>query len=196
VVAEVYALLEYRAWRTEARRRRTEYRRLAADVARAGFGEDPPVGTFAYYEHLRNFTASGAFDRNPGGQFTPEVDETTYNGRLWRLARETYWTDPAAPPPEESAAYRDALRVYLQRAVRPEFAWSWRDAALEYDLYRLTIARSNVASQRAQAFAGVLLANHLLSMVDALASVRVRLPADPGVGGVGVVASIPWPRPR
>lgn len=197
VITELYAWLEYRAWRTEGRRRRGEYQRLAADVARAGFGAGlPPVGPFSYYETMRNFVASGAFDRVPGGALDPEIDETTFNGQLWRLARETYWADPAVTPPEESAAYRNAQSLYIQRAVLPEYAWSWRDAALEYDLYRLTIARSNVAFRRAQSFAGVLIANHLLSMVDAIAVVRVRLPDGPAASGVAVEAAVPWPRSR
>jgi hypothetical protein len=179
VVTEVYALLEFHAWRTEGRRRRAEYRRVAADVARAAFGESPPVGPFSYYEAMRTFVSSGAFDRVPGGTLEPEVDETTFNGRLWRLARETYWADPSRAPDEGSVAYRNAVGMYIRRAVQPEYAWSWRDAALEHDLYRLTIQRSNTAFRRSQDFAGVLLANHLLSMVDALVTVQLRLPAQP-----------------
>jgi hypothetical protein len=196
VVTELYAWLEYRAWRTEGRRRRGEYQRLAAEVARAGFSADGPVGPFSYYETMRNFVASGAFDRVPGGALDPEIDESTFNGQLWRLARETFWADPAVTPPEESAAYRNAQSLYIQRAILPEYAWSWRDAALEFDLYRLTIARSNVAFRRAQSFAGVLIANHLLSMVDAIAVVRVRLPDGGPSQGVAVEASVPWPRAR
>jgi len=194
VVTEVYALLEYSAWRTEARRRRSDYRRLAADVARSQFADDPPVGPFSYYETMRSFVSSGAFDRIPGGGLDPELDEATFNGRIWRLARETYWPDPDVAPSEESVAYRSAVGLYIQRAVLPEYAWSWRDASLEFDLYRLTIQRSNTAFRRAQEFASVLLANHLLSMVDAIATVRVQLPDDPVTGVWSLHASVPWPR--
>ncbi len=194
LVTEVYALLEFNAWRTEARRRRSEYRRLAADVARSQFGADPPVGPFSYYETMRSFVSSGAFDRIPGGGLDPELDESTFNGRLWRLARETYWSDPESPPDEQSAAYRSAVGLYIQRAVLPEYAWSWRNASLEFDLYRLTIQRSNTAFRRAGEFASVLLANHLLSMVDALATIRLQLPDDPATGVWAVQASVPWPR--
>jgi hypothetical protein len=194
VVTEVYALLEFSAWRTEARRRRTDYRRLAADVAGSQFSTDPPVGPFSYYETMRSFTSSGAFDRVPGGGLDPELDESTFNGRIWRLARETYWADPDEAPSEESVAYRSAVGLYIQRAVLPEFAWSWRDASLEFDLYRLTIQRSNTAFRRAQEFASVLLANHLLSMVDAIATVRVQMPDDPATGVWSLHATVPWPR--
>ncbi len=193
-VTEVYALLEFSAWRTEARRRRAEYRRLAADVARSQFGDNPPVGPFAYYETMRSFVSSGAFDRIPGGGLDPELDESTFNGRIWRLARETYWADPDVAPNEESAAFRSAVGLYIQRAVLPEYAWSWRNASLEFDLYRLTIQRSNTAFRRAQEFASVLLANHLLSMVDAIATVRLQMPDDPATGIWSLHASVPWPR--
>jgi hypothetical protein len=196
LVVEVYAGLEFAAWRTEGRRRRTEYRRLAADVARSLFSGETPVGPFSYYETMRNFVASGSFDRVPGGEVDPEIDESTFNGSLWRLARETYWSDPAIQPPTESAAYRNAVSLYLRRAVLPEYQWSWRDAALEHDLYKLTIQRSNTAFQRAQDFVGILIANHVLSMVDAIATVRIRYPADPSVSGWGFDASVPWPRAR
>jgi hypothetical protein len=196
MVVELYAGLEFVAWRTEGRRRRTEYRRLAADVARSVFTTDAPVGPFSYYETMRNFVASGAFDRVPGGELDPEIDESTFNGSLWRLARETYWTNPAIQPPEESAAYRNAVSLYLQRAILPEYQWSWRDAALEHDLYKRTIQRSNTSFRRAQEFVGILIANHVLSMVDAIATVRVRYPTDATNGSWAIDASVPWPRLR
>jgi hypothetical protein len=195
---ETYGILEYHAQITEARRGRDRYRSLADEVARRFFGATTPVRSFSYYEAMRTYTESGAFDRTPGGDVDPEVDERTYNGRIWKLARDTYWADPDIPPPRESAAYAQAVSLYLQRAVPGELRWSWRDAALEHDQYRRAIKRSNDAFRRARTQLGLMLANHMLSMVDALATVRVRYPLSvAGVQGGGTAAvevSLPWPR--
>lgn len=192
---EAYALLEYRAQRTEAQRGQSRYREIARDVARL-FSGDRPVGPFQYYEAMRKFTESGAFDRVPGGDVDPEIDETTYNGSIWRLARDTYWSDPAVPPPQDSEAYRSAVSLYLRRAVLPEYQWSWRNAALEHDLYRTAIDRSNRAFRRARTQFGILLANHLLSMTDAFATVRVRYPQAAGGDAWEVSVTLPLPAVR
>jgi hypothetical protein len=174
IAVEVYAVLEYRAQRTEGLRGENQYRSLADGVARKFFGGTRPTNEFEYYESMEKFVESGSFDRIPGGDIDPEVDETTFNGTIWRLARETFWEDPAVAPPTGSAAYRSAVSLYLQRAVNSDFQWSWRDAALEHDLYRRSIRRSNDAYRRARQQLGVILANHLLAMADAFATIRVR----------------------
>jgi len=193
VAVEVYALLEYRAQRSEALRGQSRYREIARDVARAIFPGPRATGPFEYYEAMRRYTESGAFDRVQGGDVDPEIDETTYNGSIWRLARDTYWSDPSVPPPQDSEAYRAAVSLYLQRAVLPEYQWSWRDASLEHDLYRTTIDRSNRAFRRARTQFGILLANHLLSMADAFATVRVRYPSGAGHNAWEIEIGIPWP---
>jgi hypothetical protein len=193
VAVEVYAVLEYRAQRAEALRGQSRYREIARDVARAIFPGPRATAPFEYYEAMRKYTESGAFDRVQGGDVDPEIDETTYNGSIWRLARDTYWSDPSIPPPQDSEAYRAAVSLYLQRAVLPEYQWSWRNAALEHDLYRTTIDRSNRAFRRARTQFGILLANHLLSMADALATVRVRYPASASRNAWEIEIGIPWP---
>lgn len=193
VTVEVYSVLEYRAQLKEATRGRDSYRTLANDVARAFFTETRPTASFEIYEAMQKYVESGSFDRIPGGDIDPEIDETTFNGSLWRLARETYWSDPSVPPPVGSAAYASAVSLYLQRAVQPDFQWSWRNAALEQDLYRRSIKRSNDAFRRARSQLGVLLANHLLSMADALATIRLRYPMEGGASRLRVEVTVPWP---
>ncbi|HYV97402.1 MAG TPA: hypothetical protein VE967_08125 [Gemmatimonadaceae bacterium] len=198
MAAEAYAVLEYRSQSIEARRARAEYRTLANDVARRVFDGTRPVGDFEYYETLEKYVESGAFDRIPGGDIDPETDSRTFNGAIWLLARQTYWADPNVPPPVNSEAYAKAVSLYLRRAATDEFRWSWRDAALEHDLYKRSIKRSNDAYRRARTELGLILANHLLSMVDAFATVRLRYPqASTGVSrmqGMQVVVGLPWPR--
>lgn len=174
LAVEAWAVLEFANQRTEARRQRTRYRALARDVARALYGPTHPVGSWAYYESMEHYLESGVFDRLPGGDVDPDIDESTYNGGMWLLARQTFWSDPALAPSTASAEYRRAINFYLDRAVRPEYRWSWRNAQLEQDLYVRTIRRSNTSFRDARAALGAVLANHLLSSVDAFITLRVE----------------------
>lgn len=191
LAVDLYAFVGYRAELTEAVRNRDRYRALSHDVARAIAGDPRPVGPWDYYEAMEHYVASGAFDRVPGGDVDPEIDETTFNGSIWRLARETYWADPAVEPPHSSPAYLNAISLYLQRAVQSSYAWSWRNAALEHDLYVRAIRRSNDSYRRARTQLGVMIANHLLSMADAFATVRLRYPSALSSDGLGVEVSVP-----
>lgn len=191
MAVEGYFWLRFFADRREGLRQRDAYRQLADDVARAYFTGDKPVGNFEYYERMEHFIESGVFDAVPGGSLEPETDTTTFNGSIWLLARRTYWTDPNAPPPPDSPAYLRAEALYRDRAVLPEYRWSWRDAQLEQDLYRRTISRSNEAFRRAVQDLGVVLANHVLSTVDAYVAVRLQRSATPG-RDYGLSITIPW----
>ena len=95
-------------------------------------------------------------------------------------------------PDPASAEYRKAFAFYTTRAVQPQFRWSWRNAQLEQDVYVQTIERANQAARDARLQLGILLANHLLSMVDAYVTLRVH----GGLGAAGspssVSASLPW----
>lgn len=191
--AEAAVLAAYAASRAEGRRESRRYRMLAASVAQAPFAARPPAGDFAYYERMRHYPESGAYDLVPGDALEPEIDTLTSNGALWLLARRTYWASADTPPLADSPAYQDAIRFYEGRAVRPEFRWSWRNAQLEYDLYRRTIDRSNDANRRATSALAVLLANHLLSAVDAFVTVRLQTTRSGGRSRYDVRAVVPWP---
>jgi hypothetical protein len=199
---EGYALLQLLADSHEGRRQRTAYRDLAKRVARSPLSPVTPVGDWEYYERMEHYVASGAYDAQPGGLLDPEPDTVTYNGSVWLLARQTYWADPTVPPPVESAAYQSALAFYVQRAVTPAFVWSWENAQLEQDVFRRTIARSNDAYRRAAQDLAVIIANHVLSTVDAYVTVRLRARAAPSGAsrssalpgdGYSVVVALPLP---
>ncbi|MEW5918844.1 MAG: hypothetical protein AB1762_20750 [Gemmatimonadota bacterium] len=172
--AEAFFLIRYAQHSRDARRERDRYRALAANIARAPFSASRRHGTFAYYESMEHFVESGSFDAILGGDLDPEPDTTTFNGSMWLLARKTFWADVSVPPPRDSREWRLAESFYLTRAVRPDFRWSWRDAQLEYDEFRRTIRRSNDSYRDALTDLSVLVANHVLSSVDALVSVRLR----------------------
>jgi hypothetical protein len=168
--AEAYSLARYATDARDGRRQRDRYRALARDVARAGFGGELPDGSFDYYERMEHYARSGVYDQGRGGPLLPEGDTTTSNGALWLLARQTYWEDPTIVPPFESAAYRSAIDLYTRRAVRPDYLWSWSGAPLEQDAFRTDISRSNAAFRRSVEDLGAVLANHVLSTVDAYVS--------------------------
>jgi len=190
LAVEAYALLQYFTDRREAQRQRREYRELARRVARGFFSEERPVGNFDYYERMMKYVESGVYDLEPGGDLQPEIDTVTYNGSQWRLARQTFWSNPDSPPDPASPEYIAALNFYRARAIGPDYRWSWRNAQLEQDIFRRTIGLSNDANRRAIADLGVVLANHALSMVDAYVSVRLR--QSRGGSSIGLSASIPW----
>ena len=184
VVAEVFMVIQASRVQTDFGEARKRYRNIAADVARLPFGTDRPVGPWEYYETLAspNVTASGSYDLAIGGKFTPEPDEATYNGRQWLLARELYWSSPLEKPAENSAEYQKALLFYQARAVQGSFRWSWRDNQNAKELYVQTIKEANHSKQQGVSMVGLVAANHLLSLVDAYITVRLRR-----YGGAGIV---------
>lgn len=175
LAAEAFLLTRFLQLRHDGRRGAQRYRDLAFAVARRGFASARRDTTFEYYEQMERYTASGEFNRNPdpNGTLIPEDDLTTYNGSRWLIAQQTYFPDPNNPPPPNSQPYLDALTFYRNEAVGPDFRWSWRDASLEQQEYRATIRSSDDAFRSAQNQLGLLLANHLVSAIDALISTRL-----------------------
>jgi hypothetical protein len=171
---EAWAWIQYIDTRREGGRRRREYQSIARDVARSRFPGPYPVGDFEYYEHMLKSVESGNFDVLAGGEIDPETDTTTYNGRRWLDARRLFWEDPNNAPEVGSPAYRSALEFYQANAIPTQYRWSWRSATLEYDTFRRTIVRSNVAYKRSVEYLGVIIANHALSAVDAFVTLRLR----------------------
>jgi hypothetical protein len=173
---------------------RNAYRDIAMRVSRAGFPGPKPQGNFEYYERMEHWIASGSYDSDPGAGFAPETDTTTFNGKMWSIARTTYWSDPRTPPPVGSAAYEAAINFYQQNAVTDDFAWSWRNAPLHQDVYRRSVRASNNGFRHAAEDIGAVIANHVLSTVDAYISLRLRIgdAAEGGESGLAIGATLPF----
>jgi hypothetical protein len=182
IAAELFVVSRYLQLDGEGSRDSIRFRQLAFEIARRPYFPTQRDTVFEYYEQMERFTASGVYDADPGSGFTPESDPATYNGSVWLLARRTFWVDPNVPPSPTSLEYQRALAFYQQRAVGPGYQWSWSNASLEQQVFRDAIRRSDNAFRRAQNQLGLLLANHVLSAVDALISSRVaavvRRPAE------------------
>ncbi|MDQ3697386.1 MAG: hypothetical protein M3373_05095 [Gemmatimonadota bacterium] len=197
LAAEAFLAAQYVQARNDGRAKRRDYQDLA-QIARAIFTSTFPAGDFEYYERMEQFVESGAYDVEPGGALEPETDPTTFNGFTWELARRTFWEEPDVAPPPDSHAYREAIEFYARRAVTSEFQWSWRNAQLEQDLFRRTIQSSNSAFRRSSDYLAMIIANHVLSAVDAFIIVRLSRRGDV-TSPYRLDATIPWApfgRPR
>jgi hypothetical protein len=168
---EVYLVSRFVQLNREASRESERFHSLAYDIARRTFTPVRRDTVFEYYEQMERFAESGRYNTTPGSGFTPESDARTYNGSVWLLARRTIWPDPDVLP--DSGLYWRAVDFYKARAVGPTFQWSWRDHSLEHQVFRETIRRSDDSFRRAQNQVGLLLANHVVSAVDALISSRL-----------------------
>lgn len=169
---EAVILVELFSSRSEAMHERDRYKELAFNVARAPFSPARLDTVFEYFEQMERFVESGPFDADPGPGLVPPTDESTYNGSVWKLARETFLPDPDVPD-ATSQEYQRAVEFYQSRAVGPNFQWSWRDAGLEQDLYSRSIKRSDDAFRRSTQYLGLLLVNHILSVIDSYVSYRL-----------------------
>ncbi len=172
LAVETFLIVQFLSSNSEGISQRDTYLDLAFGVARAPFAPSRRDTVFEYFEQMEKFVESGPFDSDPGPAFAPPVDELTYNGSIWKLARETFLVD-AGIPDTTTAEYQRALEFYRGRAVGPNFQWSWRDAGLELDLYRQSIKRSDDAFRASTQYLGLLLANHLISAIDAFVSYRL-----------------------
>ena len=172
LVAEAFLLQRFVSLWSQSHREEDMYRDLALKVARAPFAPMMRDTVFEYFEQMGRYGESGPYDTDPGPRLVPPVDETTYNGNIWALARRTYFTSSTTPP-DTSIAYQSALAFYRSHAIGPNYQWSWKQAGIEQDLFRQTIKQGDDTFRQATQQLGLLLANHFISAVDALVSERL-----------------------
>lgn len=179
-----YLALELWGWisflnrRSDARALASDYRDLAWSVARRVSVGDRRDTIFEYYEEMTHFAASGTWDSDPetpGVQ--PELDPTTYNGDQWALARSLFFPGGGNYQPG-TTPYERALSYYLSSAIPPTFTWAWGDSFLEQQSFRELIRRSDEAYRSASNMLGLILANHVVSAVDALVIGRLQSAPD------------------
>lgn len=165
---------------------RDGYRDLAWDAARVQTAprQDP---AWPYYEAMSQWLRSGAFDAEPTPGVQPEADASTYNGYVWELARGLYL--PAGPVDPGGPEYAAALAWYLGRAAGADYLWSWIGREEDLARFRGLIRSADDARRRQTTALGLVLANHLVSAVDALLAARLgasapdlesELVAEPG----------------
>lgn len=174
LAVEAWAWLKYLQRREHGRDLEQSYRDLAWSVARRIGTQTRRDTVFTYYEAVGHFRESGLFDADPATPtLEPEPDPTTFNGDTWRRARALFFRGSSVPQPG-SPEYERALAYYRANAVPPGYVWSWRNSELEHEEFREVISRSDEAYRSATRMLGVILANHLVSAVDALVLARVQ----------------------
>lgn len=195
---EAWALVSYVDRHREAVRLEERYRDLAWAVARrVGTGERRD-SAFTYYEAIAHYDRSGAFDTNPNlPGIQPELDSLTFNGEQWRRARALFSPGGFDPEPG-SPEYSQAMEFYLRNAIPADYSWSWIDSGLQKQVFNRLIDDSDQAFRKASRFLGVILANHLLSAIDALITARLQAAAGAerqfqiGSGITPVGADVRW----
>lgn len=173
IALEAFAWIEFARARSDGGSLRNQYRTLGWDVARTFAG--PRVDAdFAYYEALTNFARSGEFDSDPNAPgLQPESDRSTFNGNIWSLAADIFFPPGTTPGPGDPRFER-ALDFYRERGYGDQFLWDWTGNDAERARYKDLIRDSDSRFHRSTVMAGVLLANHLVSAIDAFLSARVR----------------------
>ena len=167
-------------------------------------------GSWEYYEALTKYHSSGAYDSNPTLEgVQPEGNPETFNGSVWVLAQDIYLPETEEGPIDpNSESYQHAFQYYTDRAYGPSFAWNWGSDDLYQEEYAGLIRASDEDLRGSTTMLGVILANHLLSAVDALVSGRlgiageeeprvqfVFLPGPYNTYGAGFRARLTLPRP-
>ncbi|NIP79932.1 MAG: hypothetical protein GWM90_12195 [Gemmatimonadetes bacterium] len=179
-----YGLVEVGLWAVhleagaDVRSLTDRYRDLAWEEARAASERPRRDGDWDYYEHMTQYLSSGAYDLTPGiAGLQPETDEGTYNGTVWALARALFLPPGAGGP--GSPEYALALDYYQERAAGPAFLWSWEGNEAALDRFRALIREADDEARLESTALGLVLANHLVSAVDAFVVARMR--ANPGL---------------
>jgi len=165
---ELMGWLVHMNQRRDGHRLRAEYIDMAWMVARAGESQPGREGDFEYYERLGSWTRSGNWDADPARSgVQPEDDVDTFNGATWALARDIFLPPQAG---EGHPSFANALEFYQGRAYPPALLWDWTGKEESQDQYRDLIKRSDEALRTASVVLGAVVANHLLSAVDAFIS--------------------------
>ncbi len=180
----------YASYRSSGGTLRDEYRDYAWDVARIGAASRRD-GDFDYYETMTKWDRSGDFDTDAGSMgVQPEEDPSTFNGSIWALATALY-----------SASDPRALEYYRERAYADDLSWDWGGDAGRRAELGVRISESDDAFRKARSVLGGVIANHVISAVDAFLSARARsrapsldFSARPTPSGLAWVAhaSFPW----
>ena len=183
----LYGLAELTLWgvhleaAADVRRLTDRYRDLAWEAARLPTGPAGRAeGSWGYYETVGQYLRSGAFDADPSAtDVQPETDPSTYNGYVWELARGIFLPGGTADP--SSPAYADAVAYYRDHAAGPDFLWDWSGRPDDLERYRTLIDDADHEARVRSTALGLVLANHLVSAVDALLVARMR-----AAGGVRI----------
>jgi len=118
VAIEALAWWQFRKHVNERSAQEEAFKDLARRVARSHFAPNGGDGSWTYYEMMRDYVESGDFTTSENGSVVPPTDTLTFNGHIWLDALRTH------------TSTSDALAQYSERAIRPDFQWSWKRPAV------------------------------------------------------------------
>jgi hypothetical protein len=160
-------------------------------------------GDWDYYEHMSQYRRSGRYDRDLNSDYhvtsnirdlDPETEwDDSFNYRQWGISRINY----LRPDPENPEVYVGtsadtvaAKEYYAAIAVTEAYAWDWGPPEFGGTANRNQFARiiddANSAFRKASFSVGMLLANHVVSTVDAYISVKTYNSKLGGPTGLGL----------
>jgi hypothetical protein len=114
----------------------------------------------------------GLFDADPQTPgIQPETDPATYNGSIWELASSLFLPGGPSTPPSDPG-YQRAIEYYSARGYSTEFLWDWTGTGGAQAEYGDIISESDSRYRQATNVLGVIIANHVVSSVDAYLSAR------------------------
>lgn len=194
----VYAALEVVGWVAWGDRRgqgndfRTRYRDFAWEEARIQSGARVDTD-FRYYETLTQWTRSGAFDGDPGTVgIQPETDPATFNGSIWALASGLF-LPPGENVPADDPRYLRAMEYYQDRAFGTPLLWDWSGTGSAQDDYADLIRTSDAGFRQATNVLGAIIANHVVSAIDAFVSARgITTPVASRIEAIPAGAGTRW----
>lgn len=189
---ETIGWIAYLDRRSSGSELRVRYRDFAWSEARLQL--TPRVdGDFGYYETLSKWLQSGDFDTDgatPGVQ--PEPDAMTYNGTIWNRAIQLFLPGGSGVA-ETDPRYQRALEYYREHAYGQEYLWDWSGTGMAQDEFGSLIRRSDDRFRQATNVLGLVLANHLVSMLDAFVSARAPATSvSSGLVPMGASGGVLW----
>ena len=171
----IFAGLEVVAWSVYLERRsaggasRNDYRDFAWEQGRLQAGTRVD-GDFEYYETLSKWTRSGAFDRDAvSSGLQPEEDPATFNGTIWVRAQGIFLGGDGQPG---DPGFAEAVEYYEARAYQAEFLWDWSRSPTDRARLGELISENDSRFRQATTAVGIVMANHLVSAVDAFLGSR------------------------
>ncbi len=138
------------------------------DLLAAGYGE--------YYEDLLKWPSSGDYDNDPNqAGVQPETDPRTYNGHQWEIAKINNFTgsNGGLPVALNASEQQAALDAYLAKVYLRELNWDWTGLEAENEEYYRLFDRSESSYRNRNKFTGLLVANHIISVLDVLITQRL-----------------------
>jgi len=194
IAAEAATIVGWVYFRNKGNDGKEEFIQYAWVYARENISTQNVRGDDAYYEHMARYVKSGEFDTdrnydlNDPFTIDPTTESDSYNAGQWQIALITYGEpdntgEYVLPTPADSLA---ALQYYATHAYQPTFYWDWTknntvdDYRARQNHYLDLRDESNLAFQRATLSLVFLMANHVVSVVDAFLSSRITLPGDGG----------------